>query len=100
MQMWINCRPLICLLHNIGKSILPVIVGLSVTFSTIAKCYVLCYKKSMLEINDAKVSKYAIGTIVLLSVFTNVLKFMIETKPSAQQVSNILLCVNKLSFKI
>ena len=54
----------------------------------------------MLEINDAKVSKYAIGTIVLLSVFTNVLKFMVETKPSAQQVSNILLCVNKLSFKI
>ena len=98
--MWVNCSPLICLMHNIGKSILPVIVGLSVTFSTIAKCYVLCYKKSMLEINDAKVSKYAIGTIILLSVFTNVLKFMVETKPSAQQVSNILQYVNKLRFEI
>ena len=80
-------------MNNISKSILPVIIGLSVTFTTILKCYVICYKRSILEIDDAKLSVYSIGIITFLSVSTNVLKYLGETKPTFQQVSNIALII-------
>ena len=89
LQIWIKCSPLICLLNNISKSIIPVVVGLLVTCGTILKCYVLCYKRAMLEINDSKVSKYVVGSLTLLAVSLNAIKFIIESKPTFQQVSTL-----------
>ena len=53
---WINYSPEFCLYKTFLKSSLPVIAGISISFSTVLKFYVLCFKKSMLEINDKKVS--------------------------------------------
>ena len=43
----------------------------------------------MLEINDVKVSKYVIGSLTFLAVSLNAIKFIIESKPTFQQVSTL-----------
>ena len=88
LQIWIDFSQEFCHIKNFMKSTVPVIIGLSISFSTVLKCYIICYKKSMPEMNDSKVSKFAIASILMASIFTNGIKFSGETKPTFNEVSS------------
>ena len=77
-----------CHIKNFLKSTMPVIIGLSISFSTVLKCYIICYKKSMPEMNDSKISKFAITSIFIASILTNGIKFSGKTKPTFNEVSS------------
>ena len=88
LQIWIDFSQEFCHIKNFMKSTMPVIIGLSISFSTVLKCYIICYKKSMPEMNDSKVSKFAIASILIASILTNSIKFSGETKPTFNEVSS------------
>ena len=77
---WINYSPEFCLYKTFLKSSLPVIAGISISFSTVIKFYILCFKKSMLEINDKKVSIFSITSIIGFTVMMNAFKYKDEAK--------------------
>ena len=73
-------------MKNYIKSPLCVVVGLSCTFSTALKFYVLCIRKSMPEVNESKLTRNTIISIVAISLAFNFVKFSGNTKPTPNQV--------------
>ena len=76
----------ICLIKNVAKNIVAVVVGLTLCFTTPLKCYSLAYR-TMPEMNENNVSKYVMILTSTLSVFVCGIKFFGETKPTYNQVS-------------
>ena len=64
-------------------------LGMSLDFITILKCYVLV-TKSMPEVDEIRVSKIVISLVILLSSGIGAFKFSGETKPTFNQVSVFL----------
>ena len=87
LQIYISPTENFCFVKNYIKSPLCVVIGLSCTFSTVLKFYVLCIRKSMPEINESKLAKYAISSIIAVSLSFNYVKFSGNTKPTHNQVS-------------
>ena len=86
LQIWTNPSEHFCFIKNCIKSPLCVVVGLSCTFSTALKFYVLCIRKSMPEVNESKMTKNTILSIVAISLVFNFVKFSGNTKPTPNQV--------------
>ena len=87
LQVWVSPNESFCFMKNSIKSPLCVVIGLSCTFSTVLKFYVLCIRKSMPEINESTFAKYAISSIISVALAFNYAKFSGNTKPTHNQVS-------------
>ena len=87
LQVWVSPNESFCFMKNSIKSPLCVVIGLSCTFSTVLKFYVLCIRKSMPEVNENKLAKYAISSIIAVALAFNYVKFSGNTKPTHNQVS-------------
>ena len=75
-------------------------IGLACTFSTVLKFYVLCIRKSMPEINESRLAKYAISSIIAVSLSFNYVKFSGNTKPTHNQVSFIRKQLTEVSCNV
>ena len=78
-------------MKNYIKSPIAAAIGLSCTFSTVLKFYVLCIRKSMPEVNENVLAKYAIFGILGVSLSFNAAKYTGKTKPVHNQVSRLFL---------
>ena len=76
----------ICFVKNLLKNIFPVNVGLYLSFTTLLKYYFLA-SRSMLEMNESKIAKFAFGIISSVSLMVCGIKFSGNTKPTFNQVS-------------
>ena len=74
-------------MKNYIKSPIAAAIGLSCTFSTVLKFYILCIRKSMPEMNENVLAKYAIFGIMGIVLSFNGAKYTGTTKPVHNQVS-------------
>ena len=86
LQIGFKMSPNICLVKNVAKNIVAVIIGLTLCFTTPLKCYSLVFR-IMPEMNESKVSKYVMFFTSILSVLVCGIKFIGVTKPTYNQVS-------------
>ena len=75
LQIWINQSENFCYVKNYIKSPIAAAIGLSCTFSTVLKFYILCIRKSMPEMNENVLAKYAIFGIMGIVLSFNVAKY-------------------------
>ena len=93
LQIGFKMSPNICLVKNVAKNIVAVIIGLTLCFTTPLKCYSLVFR-IMPEMNESKVSKYVMFLTSILSVLVCGIKFIGVTKPTYNQVS--IPCISRI----
>ena len=85
LQIWVTPSQNFCFVKNFFKTLLIIMIALSLCFTTLLKFYVLV-TKSIPEMDEIRVAKKTIF-IIFISSFTIIFcKFSGETKPTFNQV--------------